>query len=103
MITEVLPVAIVPNSVVQRVLLGRLRLQTGGTILVSKTRLAPRRLRRRAGPPSYRVILGSGIYCQLSLIAVNHIIQAAPEKLFSFDTPFHSGPEGGQNSKNEKI
>ena len=35
MITEVLPVAFVPNSIVQRVLLSRLRLQTGGTILVS--------------------------------------------------------------------
>ena len=33
-ITEVLPVALVPNSIVQRVLLRRLRLQTGGTILV---------------------------------------------------------------------
>ena len=52
------------------------------------TRLAARRLRRRAGPPSYRVILRSGICCQLSLIAVNHIVQPAPEKLLSFDTPF---------------
>ena len=54
---------------------------------VYDTRLAARRLRRRAGPPSYRVILRSGICCQLSLIAVNNIIQPAPEKLLSFDTP----------------
>ena len=36
-ITEVLPVGFVPNSIVQRVLLRRLRLQTGGTILVCNT------------------------------------------------------------------
>lgn len=35
MVTEVVPVGFVPNTIVQRVLLRRLRLQTGGTILVS--------------------------------------------------------------------
>jgi len=38
-ITEVLPVGFVPNSIVQRVLLRRLRLQTGGTILGAKLAL----------------------------------------------------------------
>ena len=55
---------------------------------INITRLAARRLRRRAGPPSYRVIIRSGICCNLSLITVNHIIQPPPEKLLSFDTPF---------------
>ncbi|XP_065059415.1 histone deacetylase 11-like [Rhopilema esculentum] len=36
MITEVPPVSLVPNSIVQRHLLQRLRLQTGGTILGAK-------------------------------------------------------------------
>jgi len=34
-ITEILPVALVPNFILQRILLRPLRLQTGGTILVS--------------------------------------------------------------------
>ena len=37
MVTEVAPVAIVPNSIVQRVLLKPLRYQTGGTVLVRTT------------------------------------------------------------------
>ena len=68
-----------------KVILG-LTIKFGKPIL--QTRLAARRLRRRAGPPSYRVILRSGICCLLSLTAVNHIIQPAPEKFLSFDTPF---------------
>ena len=40
------------------------------------TRLAARRLRRRAGPPSYRVIVWGGICYLLAFLPVNHFIRA---------------------------